>query len=106
MELPFKVMDADGHIAEDVSLIKEYMEPPYNDNLWVGVPDSQGRVGHATSLADTSFVDTTMGGSMGSVGPPGYPFPKDWLGGPRMGRDGYHLPVPDQPARIRQHLRP
>ena len=79
MELPFKVMDADGHIAEDVSRIKEYMEPPYNDNLWVGVPDSQGRVGHATSLADTSFVDTTMGGSMGSVGPPGYPFPKDWL---------------------------
>ena len=42
MELPFKVMDADGHIAEDVSRIKEYMEPPYNDNLWVGVPDSQG----------------------------------------------------------------
>ncbi len=79
MELPFKVMDADGHIAEDVSRIRDRMAPPYNDNLWGGVPDRQGRVGHASALSDMSFVDTTMGGSMGSVGPPGYPFPNDWL---------------------------
>ena len=79
MKLPFKVMDADGHIAEDQAKLRDYMEPPYNANLFESVPDKRGWVGHGTAITDKTFVDTTMGGRMGSLGPPGFPFPQDWL---------------------------
>ena len=38
MELPFKVMDADGHIAEDTSRIRDYMEAPYKRQPLAGHP--------------------------------------------------------------------
>ena len=106
MELPFKVMDADGHIAEDTSHIRDYMEAPYNENLWQGIPDKQGRVGHASSLSGQSFVDTTMGGTKGSVGPAGYPFPNDWLEALEWGNMDTTVLFPYQPPRLWRHLRP
>ena len=36
MQLPFGVIDADGHIVEDQARIREYMPEPYNE-----LPDGQ-----------------------------------------------------------------
>ena len=46
MQLPFGVIDADGHIVEDQARIREYMPEPYNGFLMDNLPDAQGRVGH------------------------------------------------------------
>ncbi|MEE9248196.1 MAG: amidohydrolase family protein [Dehalococcoidia bacterium] len=79
MSLPFKVVDADGHLVEDQARIKEYMDPPYSEFLIDNMPDKEGRVGHGSALTNRGFSDSTMGGRKGSQGPAGYPFPNDWL---------------------------
>ena len=79
MQLPFGVIDADGHIIEDQARIRDYMPEPYNGFLMDNLPDSQGRVGHGSAITNRAFSDSTLGGRMGGLGPAGYPFPKDWL---------------------------
>ncbi len=79
MQLPFGVIDADGHIIEDQAKIREYMPEPYNGFLMDNLPDSQGRVGHGSAITNRAFSDSTLGGRMGGLGPSGYPFPNDWL---------------------------
>ena len=79
MQLPFGVIDADGHIVEDQARIREYMPEPYDGFLMDNLPDAQGRVGHGSAITNRAFADSTLGGRMGGIGPAGYPFPKDWL---------------------------
>ena len=79
MQIPFGVIDADGHIVEDQARIREYMPEPYNGFLMDNLPDAQGRVGHGSAITNRAFSDSTLGGRMGGLGPAGYPFPKDWL---------------------------
>ena len=47
--------------------------------LMDSTPNAQGIVGHGSAITSRAFADSTLGGSMGSPGPAGYPFPKDWL---------------------------
>ena len=85
MQLPFGVIDADGHIVEDQARIREYMPEPYNGFLMDNLPDAQGRVGHGSAITNRAFADSTLGGRMGGIGPAGYPFPKDWLDALELG---------------------
>ena len=78
MDLPFGVVDADGHLVENHARIREHMESPYSSYLLDNVPDKKGRVGHGSALTNIGPPDANMG-RFGSVGPPGYPFPQDWL---------------------------
>jgi len=79
MKLPFKIVDADGHIVEEAARLRDYMTPPYNTYLMESAPDRQGRVGHGSAIANRAFHDTTIGGKLGSTGPAGFPTPQDWL---------------------------
>ena len=69
MQLPFGVIDADGHIVEDQARIREYMPEPYDGFLMDNLPDAQGRVGHGSAITNRAFSDSTLGGRMGGIGP-------------------------------------
>ena len=106
MQLPFGVIDADGHIIEDQARIRDYMPEPYNGFLMDNLPDSQGRVGHGSAITNRAFSDSTLGGRMGGLGPAGYPFPKDWLDALGLGRHGDDIPFSDRTPNLRHHMGP
>ena len=80
MRPPFGVIDADGHINEPESRLIEFLDPPYRSYLHAWVPDPEGRVNPNVSVAPKlAGFDPTLGGKLGTNGPPGFPTPADWL---------------------------
>jgi hypothetical protein len=81
MKLPFGVVDSDGHINEPEDELRQYIEGPYGDmkqRIHRFIPNDNGDIGGGIVAIHTS-VDTTLGGRLGALGPPGYPTPDDWL---------------------------
>ena len=80
MRPPFGVIDADGHINEPELRLIEFLDPPYRSYLHAWVPDPNGRVNPNVSVAPKlAGFDPTLGGKLGTNGPPGFPTPADWL---------------------------
>lgn len=80
MRPPFKVIDSDGHINEPEEIIATYMPPPYDAYLHAWKANADGTVySNNTLVPKQPGMDPTMGGTLGTNGPPGFPYPSDWL---------------------------
>ena len=79
-KLPFGVIDADGHINEPEHRLRDYIEGPYGEQKRFHhfIPDDDGRVG-GSILAGRMYMDSTLGGRLGSHGGPDFPTPEEWL---------------------------
>ena len=79
-KLSFRVVDADGHIVEPEIKLGEYLEGPYGDMKKVHpyIPDERGIV-TGSVIGSRPWTDSTLGGRLGTHGPPGFPTPQDWL---------------------------
>ena len=75
----FRVFDADGHVNENESELREYLEAPYDSYLLQGSPDARGWTSVGISIAVTRVFDASLGGKLGRSGPPGWPAAQDWL---------------------------
>jgi predicted TIM-barrel fold metal-dependent hydrolase len=80
MKLPFGVVDADGHINEPEPELMSYLEGPYAKikKFHSFIPDENGNVGGGT-ISGKDFFDSTLGGTLGAHGGPGFPAPDEWL---------------------------
>jgi len=79
--LPFGVIDSDGHIVEPEDKLLEYLEGPYADikrNMHKYLPNKDGALGYS-QIGPSSYMDPTLGNRLGSNGPWGFPTPDDWL---------------------------
>jgi predicted TIM-barrel fold metal-dependent hydrolase len=86
MKPPFGVIDADGHINEPETRLREYLEGPYADfkSFHPYIPNREGHVG-GTPLIIQGYMDSTLGARLGTHGPPGFPTPQEWLDTADMG---------------------
>ena len=76
MRPPFQVIDSDGHINEPEEIIATYMPPPYDQYLHAWKTNAEGVVySNNTLVPKQPGMDPTMGGTLGTNGPPGFPFP-------------------------------
>ena len=79
--VPFGVIDADGHINEPEHRLREYIEGPYANIKGTFHPflaDSDGRVG-GSPLVGSAYMDSSLGGRLGAHGGPDFPTPQEWL---------------------------
>ena len=80
MRPPFQVIDSDGHINEPEEIIATYLPPPYDAYLHAWKPNAEGAIHYNNTLVPKQpGMDPTMGGTLGTNGPAGFPFPSDWL---------------------------
>ncbi len=82
MKTPFGVVDGDGHILEPEHRLREYIEGPYGEmkQMHCYIPNKDGIVGTSASvIATKSYMDSTLGGRLGTHGGPDFPTPQDWL---------------------------
>lgn len=81
MNLPFGVIDSDGHINEPEDELRSYIEGPYGEiknSIHRYIPNASGSIGGGILVTHSSF-DTTLGGRLGANGPEGFPTPDEWL---------------------------
>ncbi len=81
MNLPFGVIDSDGHINEPEDELRTYIEGPYGEiknSIHRFIPNASGAIGGGILATHSSF-DTTLGGRLGAHGPEGFPTPDEWL---------------------------
>jgi predicted TIM-barrel fold metal-dependent hydrolase len=81
VNVPYGVVDSDGHINEPEQDLIKYMEGPYGEikkRIHRYYPDKKGTIGGGITAIHTWF-DVTLGGKLGANGPEGFPTQKDWL---------------------------
>ena len=83
MKVPFGVVDGDGHILEPEHRLREYIEGPYGEmkqEMHCYIPNKDGVVGTSSAvLAGKTYMDSTLGGPLGTHGGPDFPTPQEWL---------------------------
>ena len=70
MNLPFGVIDSDGHINEPEDELRSYIEGPYGEiknSIHRYIPNASGSVGGGILVTHSSF-DTTLGASLARTG--------------------------------------
>ena len=78
--VPFGITDADGHINEPEHKLRDYIEGPYGEQkkFHTYIPNEQGLVGGSV-ISGTGYMDSTLGGRLGSHGGPDFPLPNEWI---------------------------